>query len=457
MTEILPNVTEDMLRATFWVSDSDYAKDQSGLRSEYQQYILNHTDSMRYLLDLWTRSQQSNVELPTPALPTSPFPTLYDNQGERLPEAFFAELSDRINTANPVVPRLQPGFAVRRADLRRYPTNVAAFRQPSDREFDRFQDTALHTFEPVLIVLETQGGEWNYVLSTTYVGWVQKQDIARATPNQFEKWATFTRDIGRAFMIPLGNAVYTQAAPYQPKVAKVNLEFAAYLPVCEDNKTLGNQSPAGNLCVCLPVRDDNGWLDVEHAFVSVSAPHQLGFRPYSRKSVVESAFALLSERYGWGDSFGNHDCSSLIMDSYRTIGIQFPRDADKQEESLPNFVSINAELSFSERTELLKTLQPGDPLYMPGHTMMYLGYRDGHHYVIHDFAGYTEDVNPLKPNDTVPKGNDSTTQGTTGQSEAASNTRSVPINEVMVSTLDIKTSRDKTYLEELTGAARLFE
>lgn len=430
MSHTLPSVSLEMLSPSYWVSDGTSREDKTPLRTDYQEHIFQHTKSMWKMFDLWEQSQQSSVEVPIPPLPPSPAPTLYSRSGELFSEEFWAELTDRITSAKPLLPKLQPGFAVRRCDLRRYPTEEPAYRQEADREFDRFQDTALHTFEPLLILLETADENWNYVISTTYAGWVAKANIARATPGQFERWANFTSDIGVAFVIPMANSVYTQAAPYDPAVSKVHLEFGAYLPIADEDTPFGNQSLVGNIGLLLPVRNATGWLEVHRALVSRTAPLHIGFRTYSREAVVESAFALLGERYGWGDSFGNHDCSSLIMDSYRTVGIQFPRDADKQEEALPNAVLFSEGMSIEERSELLKSLSPGDPLYMPGHTMMYLGYRDGHHYVIHDFAGYAV--------------------------ETKDGVKNIPVNEVMVSTLDILTSRNCSYLDELTGAARLF-
>ena len=462
-TALLPDVTMEMLSPAFWVGEDHATIDQSEHRSTLQQHIRKHSNAMNVLLDLWRRwsgaseanaahseseandtiatlpQSDSAQQVPRPVLPTTE-DTLYDADGHEFTRAFWDSLKAKIQSAHPVADNslgatavlpVQPGFSVSRANLRRFPMAAPGFRTPTDREFDRFQDTALHTFEPVLIVLQTSDNEWYYVVSETYSGWVLAEHIARTTAEEFVKWSGITNDAGaNRFLIPLANSIYTQVAPYDEAVSLKRLEFGAYLPLCEDQQGLGNQNIAGNAAIYYPVRNRDGWLEVRRALVGVVAPLSVGFRPYTREAVVNSAFSLLGERYGWGDSFGNHDCSSLIMDSYRTIGIQLPRDAHKQEESLPNRLPIPEEATFEERTELLKSLSPGDPLYMPGHTMMYLGYRKGHHYMIHDFAGYSE----------------SNSEGM----------RSVPVNEVMVSTLDIHLASGKTYLEALTSGASLF-
>ncbi|QQE79183.1 SH3 domain-containing protein [Alicyclobacillus sp. SO9] len=516
LTSTLPNVTESMLSAQFWFQETGWThrandKVDASLQQTYQSYIQKHAQSMFDLVELWESAKAGlgwDDSVPVPPVPPSPRPVLYGADGGLLPEAFWQEVSESIAAAVPVLhttaadrtedeqqplntPKVHPGFSVRRADVRRYPTQEPGFKGSADKEFDRFQDTALHTFEPVLILLGTSDNDWYYIVSTTYTGWVHARDIAIATDEQFREWARFTQT-GRPFIIPLANNVYTQANPYDKTVSQVNLEFAAYIPLAEsehatrvsgeqtaaegqpvgtparnqrpvgNQSPIGNQSPTGNLRVYLPVRNDDGRLDIHEAFLSAFSPVHFGFRPYTRFSVVESAFRLLSERYGWGDRFGCHDCASFIMDSYRTVGLQLPRDAGQQEEALPNFLEVPAEAEFAERTELLKELAPGDPLYMPGHTMMYLGYLNGHHYMIHDFAGYvnSEDAALARASDdrtTDASMSETAAEVTSGGDGGLNDTgvQSIPVNEIMVSTLDILTSRRRAYIEELTGVGRL--
>ncbi|MCL6452259.1 MAG: SH3 domain-containing protein [Alicyclobacillus sp.] len=432
MTHLPPHVTPEMLTPDFWVAMSPGSAEQPRQRADVQAQILAACPPLQPLMETWPGGG-TRVE---PALPPSPPPTLYDGSGQPLSDAFWTTLGETIRSARAVREPAaigtasgtagHPAFAVCRADVRRYPIAEGGFREAGDRALDRFQDTALHTFEPVLVLYETLDRGWYFVRSRTYVGWVEQRHIALATPEQFHHWGRFTENPTGDFVIPLSNAVSTQANPFNPRVSRRPLEFAAYIPACPHNGPVGQQSPAGQERVWMPVRNADGWLEVDEAFVSATLPLSKGFRPYTRASVITSAFALLGERYGWGDAFGCHDCSSLVMDSYRTVGVQLPRDADEQEACLPNPVTFPPQLSFAERAERFFGLGLGDPLYMPGHTMLYLGFVDGHHYVLHDFAGYAD--------------------GAT----------SVPVYAVMVSTLDIRTRQNHTYLEALTTAGRLF-
>jgi hypothetical protein len=428
VSALLPNVSEEMLEPKFWLTNPNHDSDQSSLRPLHQKHIAENSKALVSLRELRSEHQQlSPAEWSARVAPqmTVSDAVLYDKSGQELSSAFWDQVRSNAECASSSL-EPHPGFAVQRANLRRWPTDNAVFKSPEDREFDRFQDTALHTFEPVYILSESQDGQWYYVISSTYRGWVLQQDIARCTTDEFQHWSQ-QDDI----VIPTSNHVFTQAAPYDEAISKKWLEFAAYLPACNDSPDpLGNQTPVGNIAVYVAVRNAEGWLDVRKAFVSDRAAIHEGFLPYTRASVVTSAFALLTERYGWGDNFGNHDCSSLVMDVYRTIGLQLPRDTDEQEEALPNRLAFPESASSAERDQLLRSLHLGDPLYMPGHTMLYLGYVHGHHYVIHDFAGYTY--------------------------MSDGELRSVPVNEIMVSTLDILTGRGKPYLEELTSGVSLF-
>lgn len=434
MHELLPNVTEEMLFPDFWTTPRLSQWDASGLREQVQRRVFSHS---RSLLELSTsKLAQTLPEEPwwEKDLKTMEFArgnlVLYDDSGARLTSEFWEEVAIQVQSArahSQQQPQIRPGFSVCRANVRRWPTTLAAFCTPDDREFNRFQDTALHTFEPVLILSQTKDSQWYYIRSTTYGGWVLQSEIAACSWEELHDWTT-QEDV----LVCTANTVFTQAAPHCPQAGRKWLEFAAVLPVCrEQGRPLGNQSPVGNLSIHVPSRNDAGRLDVHQAFVSTREGIHRGYLPYHRSSVVSSAFALLTERYGWGDSFGSHDCSSFVMDVYRTVGLQLPRDAGEQEAALqPNRIDIKETFTYNERCELLKSFAAGDLLYMPGHVMIYLGEHANRHYVIHDFAGYT-----LK---------------------TAGGDQHIPVNQVMVSTLDLQTQSGKSYLESLTSAASLF-
>jgi len=83
-----------------------------------------------------------------------------------------------------------------------------------------------------------------------------------------------------------------------------------------------------------------------------------------------------------------------------------------------------------ERLEIIDGLRPGTALYMPGHTMMYLGKWQNRHYIIHDAATVYEKNSDgsLKP---------------------------VVLYQVAVTPLDVCTGKGIEYLMALTGVVSI--
>lgn len=344
----------------------------------------------------------------------------YDDLGQPFDSTLcqFLKTNARMGLST-VQPR--PGFTLRRADVRTWPTEIRAFRSPGERELDRFQETKLHTFEAVLVLSESEDGLWYLIVSQTYVGWVRQADVALTTWPDFDTYLNWANQV-----IIAAPGMTTQAHPYDPAVSLQPIEFGAYLPQStQRDHVLGQQSPIGNAAVLWPVRTRDGLLEVHTAFIPQKTGVQTGILHRSRSSLLQSAFRLLFERYGWGDLFYNHDCSSYVMDVYRTIGIQLPRNTGQQEHCLPHRTDIPSTASLAERRQFLQQAKPGDLLFMPGHVMLYLGERQNRFYILHDFVGYTE--------------------------QRGEEWVHVPVNEVMISPLDLLTSEGISYFEALTS------
>ncbi|ADD39961.1 NlpC/P60 family protein [Stackebrandtia nassauensis] len=90
--------------------------------------------------------------------------------------------------------------------------------------------------------------------------------------------------------------------------------------------------------------------------------------PGKRGEVVRHAMAQVDKPYVWAAAGPDgYDCSGLILDAYRQIGISLPHNAARQ---------------YGQATHIGKgDLQPGDPVFSNGlkHVTMYIG--DG--YVVH--------------------------------------------------------------------------
>ena len=151
--------------------------------------------------------------------------------------------------------------------------------------------------------------------------------------------------------------------------------------------------------------------------------------PYTRENIIVNAFKFLGERYGWGGMFNSRDCTSFIMDIYRSMNVKLPRNAEQQGElAVGNFYGMGEDMTVDDRKKLLDKLTPGTPVYMDGHVMLYIGADKGKHYIIHDFSGF------YKP-------------------QKDGSLKYYKVREVMISPLCIGLYEDgKTYIEGLYGA-----
>ena len=324
-------------------------------------------------------------------------------------------------------------ITVERASLRAYPTNDPAFRGPDDEEFDQFQMTRIHLMEPVRILAESPDRSWYWVESRICAGWIEANSVARASLADWTRALTAQDAAADELCVVTGNHVMTESQPYDPPVSRKPLEFGAYLPIWEGSESVGRQHAVGHLVVGYPVRAADGDFELRPALVKADHRVSVGLLPYRRASVVRSIFTQLGDRYDWGDRLGNHDCSSLVMDTYRTVGVQIPRNSGTQSRSLAARTEWSSEVPFDERLADLGQAKTGDLLCMPGHVMMYLGTAHGVPYAIHAFVGYAE-----------------------AEKEAGRDSvRPVLVNAVEVSSLATLTRRGTPYLNAVTKVCRM--
>ncbi len=314
--------------------------------------------------------------------PMSPVPEGYLVDGSRLTEEVRVQISNN-SVPKAVVERY--GFSISRAPMGSFATRTRIYRSADNREFDQVQQTALHTFEPVLILGESFDQEWYLVQSRTYQGWVDKNYVAWCNLASFLQYAELSQPL-----VVTGRGVAVEPNPYRRSALPMPVEFGAWLPLEPSTPATdlayGRQTSFWHYPILLPVRGSDGSLVVEKGLISKQAKAVEGFLPPHPRSLLESAFALLGERYGWGDSFDRHDCSSFIMDVYRTIGVQLPRNSKSQKLALPLRTKVTADWDRDLREAKL-----GDELYMPGHVLLYLGRHNNRHWAIHAFVGYRTD------------------------------------------------------------------
>jgi cell wall-associated NlpC family hydrolase len=351
-----------------------------------------------------------------------PFPgkTLYLD-GRPLSGAYLLALRQNMNiSAIHSANQVQYALTVTRTSIRTHPTGDFSTDMPADRDFDRFQETALDPAEAVVVLRRSRDGLWSYVQAYNYRGWLPTTDLAFATRAE---WLD-----------------YQQSQPYlvvtasHLSVGGVSVAMGKRLPLAVPGsvpKLVDGQVSAGKYVVRLPWRRSDGKLACKLALVGRSDDVAAGYLSYTRANILRQVFKMLGERYGWGGLFGTRDCSALTMDTYRSFGFTLPRNADQQECSAGQAVFFKGDRS--KRYSQLQKLLTGATLHMPGHVLLYLG-RDGdRYYVIHAIysAGDVAHKNP---------------DGTLGR---------LVINQVTVTDLDLPLRSGRLLIEALTSGKQI--
>ena len=257
-----------------------------------------------------------------------------------------------------------------RAPIRNLPTGQGLFYYAADKEFDVLQETSLDPGEPVAILHQSANGYFYYVQSYNYSGWISRFNVGltdKRTWLQYAKPKDFLVVTDAKYVLRLGKneLLYQQGA----RINLVKEEPALYT-------------------VEVPVRQPNGNLSKTRLQVpKVSKAVHKGYLPYTSNNIVRSAFKYYGMPYGWGGLKDSVDCSALVLNAYRTVGIYLPRNTDEQANTA-GIRNLLEGLDNAQRLSVVRDLQPGACLYMDGHVVMYIGQINGAPYSIHALGSH---------------------------------------------------------------------
>jgi cell wall-associated NlpC family hydrolase len=238
----------------------------------------------------------------------------------------------------------------------------------------------------VAIVHESRDHRWWFVVSALYAAWVEKGVVAEGTARQVFEYSHRT-----PYLIVTGPTVKTVHTPQEPAVSELQLDMGVRVPLQADwpaSKPVNGQHPYTAHVIELPVRADDGSLRFSPALLPKTADTASDYLPLNQNNLLRQGFKFLGERYGWGHSFNARDCSGFVSEVYRSFGVQLPRNTRDQAVSPAlNRIAFTSADTHEQRLAVLRNLQVGDLIYIPGHVMMVIGHDQGVPYVIHDTTG----------------------------------------------------------------------
>lgn len=289
--------------------------------------------------------------------------------GSRVSENYKNILRQQTNVKNiPANVAVRYAVAVRRTSLRALPTGEGLFYYAGDHDFDALQETELDPGEAVVVLHQSSNKFFYYVQAKNYSGWVSGYNLAFTDKKTWQQYVDPAK-----FLVVLN--------------ANLNIKTAGEQVLYQQGSRLPLAASGSNYyTVNAPIRQKDGSLKIEKINLAKSSAVHEGYLPYTSNNILRSAFKFYNMPYGWGGLKNSVDCSSLMYNAYRTVGIFLPRNADEQEMSAGTKYPLSAVAGNNVAT--ISKLLPGAGLYMDGHVVMYIGKINNVPYCIHSLGSY---------------------------------------------------------------------
>jgi hypothetical protein len=383
-------VKENHLKPEFWIARQSNATrivlDSRAIAAQNAR-LMGLDPTVHDLEKLPASLDAAAVKVWIEALSGYPDKQMFDAAGRQLQRSDFDALVNNVAIESvPETQRTRHGLVVKRADLRTFPSALRAYSSAEDRDIDRFQESALFPGTPVVIVHESRDGNWWFIVSPLYAAWVEKRFIAEGAPNEVFAYTRKT-----PYLVVTGATVKTVFTPAQPEVSELQLDMGVRVPILADwpkDKPVNGQHAYAAHVIELPERAPDGSLRFSPALLPRTADAAQDYLPLNRANLLRQSFKFLGERYGWGHSYNARDCSGFVSEVYRSFGVQLPRNSRDQSSSPAlNRITFTAADDHERRLAVMRELEIGDLVYIPGHVMMVIGHENGMPYVIHDTTG----------------------------------------------------------------------
>lgn len=424
------NVIDFMYYSDFWIKLCRRSK--SVLLREEEIVKLNEENMKEgYLNDIFTKEELSKdlLEEKIRSVSKRPEGDRYRN-GSKVSEEYYGKLEENMNLSELREGNISYGLVVKRGKLKTFPTSDRVFKEANTYELDRFMESAVYVGEPCVIYATSRDGKWYFCQTFNCSGWLHSDYIALGSKEEIQEFSNC-----KDFIVVTGRKIILGYNPFVEALSEELLDMGVRLPLVKDwerNDSIYDRYTEGNYVVKYPTRDREGKLKLTHVLIPFSEDVHEGYLKCRRSNILKQAFKFQGERYGWGGEFEGRDCSSMIVDIFRTFGIYFPRNTGEQlKKSLGRTVYFDKDIQRNEKLKVVDSLKPGALIYLSGHVAMVVGQYKDKVYVIHDVIGvHVEEEGELIY---------------------------LPIRGVTVSSLsDIYTSAEVNYVDALIGVKDIF-
>lgn len=286
---------------------------------------------------------------------------------------WMAKIAQKMNLE--AYPNLKmKAIVTRDSELRVLPTKDPSFgdwnKAGQGYPFDNLQESFLSINTPIYVLHESHDGEWALVI-TPYksVGWIKTLDFAYVDSAVIKKWIS---------------ANYVTATFDEQPIFDQQLRFYSASHIGQ--LFLFYKETKSYYQIIIPIRNESGYVVPKIVNIRKSKAAFWPI-PINQKNIAKIANNMLGQPYGWGELNDYRDCSSMIEALFAPFAIWLPRNSGDQV-MMGKFVDLSG---YGNQQKLNIIIDKGEPfltlLWMPGHIMLYIGTKDGHVYVFHDFWG----------------------------------------------------------------------
>ena len=274
------------------------------------------------------------------------------------------------------------GICVTLADVRAVPTDLLITDMVGDNDYDTLQYSYVRVNEPVVIRAQTADGSWYYCDTWCVCGWIRADHIAVCKDRQ--EWLSAWQIPQEELLVVTEGKLFLDSSNVNAASSQRMLTMGTTLRRVKEedfDPTVTNRAVYHNTAAWLPVRDEEGRYATTIALIPQHCGVSMGYLPLTTQNIMDVAFSMLGDAYGWGGMLAVPDCSQYIRNIYKCFGLEIPRNTTWQS-AMPALKAELGELDPEEKAKVLDDLPAGTILFFRGHEMMYLGEVEGLHYVI---------------------------------------------------------------------------
>ncbi|MBR0112875.1 MAG: SH3 domain-containing protein [Clostridia bacterium] len=375
---LAPGVSKEMMDAAYWIKDgyTDVVLNEAQIRkfNTENNKLIGSASSGSFSLQsiketisgITVREIIESIKMPDPKEP------LFINGAKVGNEYAYALTANIAKDAVPEKVEVKFGFSVCRDTMRKYPTADYANNEADDYFYDSFTMSDLLPFSPLAVLHESADGEWLFVASYVCCGWVARNDVAICSSRS--DW--LKRQSPEDFLVVTGREIRLSEDPYCKELSNLLVPMGVIMPLvklADIPSSINRRSAYGCYVVKLPVRLADGSLSDAYSLIPHNSDVSVGYLPLTRANVINLAFKLQGDIYGWAGAFNSSDCSGIIRQIFMCFGMQFPRVGSQQVNALTLPSRDVSQLNEKEKLEVITSLPAGSLLYFSGHIMIYLG------------------------------------------------------------------------------------